>query len=1056
MDSRPTTKTKTKPISKSKNRSQNIRKYKRMKVPKRSEQKQLCNWKIGTINVLTGSDDLLLHECLRQCTRADLDICCFQELRRLGKDSMTIPITIDNVTTTWNLFWSGYKKDRRAGVGIAIKASKSIKFGDVNYISPRLLSIDLVCYGIKVRVISAYSPTELATTSQKDNFYRLLMSNCKTQKKQQLIVCGDMNATADFGKSFVGGRKCTFNDANDNGERFAQLLISNELALANSWFEHKRIHKDTWYSNTGTFSKTIDYISMSRWIMQYTNDCRVRRSYTFNNSDHRLLICRMRTPRRKKDRHKFVKKTPKTKMFDVSALKEEYIRSNFVSKVDELCTAINSNKVGVEECEKLVNILEEAAKQTLPNAVKTIQAKVWDSDEELNRLHNLRDQVDRNTNKQFHGQLTKQIRKRFDQLRNIFYQTEADKLDEAYEARNLEKLFRLGKNTTSHGKPVEKNCPGLKEYFTNHFSHPTPDTEIPSEIANPPEFIKRLVASGTATDADIDQINELIQPTPSSEEIITTIRKLKNKRASTDVPAEFLKAISDSKIYVKMVESVLTEVWVGTIIPDIWRKTTITALYKNKGSMKECKNYRGLSIGSTFLKLAMAIVLERLRPWYNKQLLPNQNGFRQFFGCPDAIFSLKSIQNISSRLNQETYLLFVDLTAAYDWCVRTWLFHSIFNRIDPNNTEIYTCIRIMEELYKKTMSNMKGETDYFETTSGVRQGGPESPNLYNLYMDYIMRVYEHRAKDLNLGISFQYRIKDQVRKRGDKNYRGIGNYYWLGYADDLVIPASSKEKLQISADLLSELFSKFGLVISIDKTKSMILNYKGDVYPDSIISINGTLIDNVEYFKYLGAIMSYSEPGTSEKEIVQRIGMANGKFSQMKKILCNYHLKLPIRMRFYDVYVRSRLLYCCETWTLTQKQLSKIETTHVGFLRRMIRGGMDRRSSKNDIKIARVAAKAGDHTVMDNIDWSYKLKTNIIYNISKSISMSTFITKQNTRWIAHVCRAGNETLTKRLMFPEEKFTKRGFHHRTVYENVIKQQEELGKSAESFLLESIRK
>ena len=80
---------------------------------------------------------------------------------------------------------------------------------------------------------------------------------------------------------------------------------------------------------------------------------------------------------------------------------------------------------------------------------------------------------------------------------------------------------------------------------------------------------------------------------------------------------------------------------------------------------------------------------------------------------------------------------------------------------------------------------------------------------------------------------------------------------------------------------------------------------------------------------------------------------------------------------------------------------------------------MDRRSSKNDIKNARVAAKAGHHTLMDNIDWSYKLKTNIIYNISKSISMSTFIEKQNTRWIAHVCRAGNETLTKRLMFPEK-------------------------------------
>ena len=130
-------------------------------------------------------------------------------------------------------------------------------------------------------------------------------------------------------------------------------------------------------------------------------------------------------------------------------------------------------------------------------------------------------------------------------------------------------------------------------------------------------------------------------------------------------------------------------------------------------------------------------------------ILTNQNGFRQYFGCPDAIFSLKSIQNISSRLTKEVFVLFVDLTAAYDWCVRKWLFHTIFNSIAPLNVELINCVNIMEELYKKTESVMKGETTYFETTSGVRQGGPESPNLFNLFLDYIMRIYNERAEELD-------------------------------------------------------------------------------------------------------------------------------------------------------------------------------------------------------------------------------------------------------------------------------------------------------------------
>ena len=47
-------------------------------------------------------------------------------------------------------------------------------------------------------------------------------------------------------------------------------------------------------------------------------------------------------------------------------------------------------------------------------------------------------------------------------------------------------------------------------------------------------------------------------------------------------------------------------------------------------------------------------------------------------------------------------------------------------------------------------------------------------------------------------------------------------------------------------------------------------------------------------------------------------------------------------------------------------------------------------------------------------------------------------------------RASNACLTKRLMFVDEKYTKVGYHHKTVYEKVIKSQEDQGISAESFL------
>ena len=75
------------------------------------------------------------------------------------------------------------------------------------------------------------------------------------------------------------------------------------------------------------------------------------------------------------------------------------------------------------------------------------------------------------------------------------------------------------------------------------------------------------------------------------------------------------------------------------------------------------------------------------------------------------------------------------------------------------------CVKIIEELYKKTESTMKGDTEYFETTSGVRQGGSESPNLFNLFLDYIMRIYNDHASKLGLGVSFKFRLEIVVIKK---------------------------------------------------------------------------------------------------------------------------------------------------------------------------------------------------------------------------------------------------------------------------------------------------
>ena len=131
------------------------------------------------------------------------------------------------------------------------------------------------------------------------------------------------------------------------------------------------------------------------------------------------------------------------------------------------------------------------------------------------------------------------------------------------------------------------------------------------------------------------------------------------------------------------------------------------------------------------------MIINRWRNWYEKQLMDQQQGFRRARGTTDGILTVKRVQQISEKMKKLVYALFVDLSAAFDHVRREWMFKSIKNR--HLNESDKNLIQLLETLYKYTTTAL-AETpeDKFELSTGVRQGGPESPLLYNLYMDFIM------------------------------------------------------------------------------------------------------------------------------------------------------------------------------------------------------------------------------------------------------------------------------------------------------------------------------
>ena len=434
-------------------------------------------------------------------------------------------------------------------------------------------------------MVNGYAPTntEATSISAKETFYKDLEAACKTGHRQ-LLLAGDMNATSNFGSRFLGGNNCTVTEANDNGRRVEEFANQHRLAIMNTWFAHKKVHRDTWYhaNENLSFSKCVDYIFMSPWLSTMCRDVRVRTS--FFSSDHRLLVARMATPHRRCDFPQFVKKkSAKRRNFEPLRSKSDPARQKFVTKVDELAQQIMNDNSSVEDCTKLVELLNSAAEKTLPVQSSNSVRRIWEEDSTLIELKKKKLEVDRVKNRTDFNTLTRKIRRQYDVLRNRFYAEQAKELNELVEKREIEKLYQAVMASEIVNKKVpEKECAGLREFFETHFNKKN-DAPKPDTIINPPDFIRKVIATGVVDDAE----RERMAAAPRTAEIERIIGKMKNKRAFTDVPSEFLKAASESSKFVELVRKMLETVWNEMKIPELWRRTSVTPLYKQKGSRNE-------------------------------------------------------------------------------------------------------------------------------------------------------------------------------------------------------------------------------------------------------------------------------------------------------------------------------------------------------------------------------------------------------------------------------------------------------------------------------------
>ena len=1008
-------------------------------------------WKVGCINIQSCSDDLRLDLALQDCVRANLDIICFQEVRRLKTDSVS--------HLGYTFHWSGHKRKKIHGVGIAIRNTPDIVIEGIQHHGARLMAVDIDVKGCKLRILSCYAPTLSTPLSTKQAFYRSLNSVSKPDAPRKLLVQGDFNAELDIcrGQFCFDGSKSRIdegsNQLNENAMLFVQYCQKQQLSILNTWFKHPIHHRVTWHNPNGIGKKVYDYSLSRSWIRQFICDVRVRNSYF--SSDHRLVVTKLQTPANRAAR----KSKPKKKLSkrpNFQLLENTTVFENVKDEISDYLVNNTTSSRSVDTMHTKIIKAMENGRKVIPSQIKSQQNIPWNYDDEFTGLISERKQIRSLEmsvrNKAKIKELTKSIKTKVRTIRNNILKAKAEEINTAKGTRQVAKLWKKAKNHDKIilNKPKPIQCPGLDSHFKQHFSPDHTALSIPSELQDPPQYIQLLQNFNT----------EIGNHPPSLQEICNAIKKLNKGKATIDVETEVLVCATSIPDFTNLLEDYFKNIWTYKEIPDQWRLSRITALWKNKGNAFDPTKYRGISIGSILCKVGMNIALKRLDEFYETQVKANQYGFRRGVGCNDAIYVVKQLQEIASVSQKELFICFIDLSSAFDHINRDMLFKSIRNRLPLNS--LTTTIDIVENLYKFTKSFLQGDNpdDAFRTEAGVRQGGVEGPPLYNLYSDYTLRVYNDKRDDAGVsGLRISYEIPQAATNREQRSSApssGITDEDEVGYADDLGIFSWSLEELQISINILVNVFSEFGLEVNLTKTETMIVNWNQvseSTYPESIISVNGVNIKNVESFKYLGVYIQYDSIHIGKDELSNRVNSAHNAFAEHRKLLTNMHIPLSTRISFLNSLVRSRLTYGCHCWRPSSTEINKVESTYRYFLRSMVWSGHARVNPPAPQTSSSQSSSSETSSDDEETDWRYKINNNELSRITNTGPISDYIKKQQRQWISHIVRRSNSNLCKKLTFHNVTRTKRGRKTPTILERVISSS---GLQASQFLKSSFHK
>ncbi|KAK3507156.1 hypothetical protein QTP70_009289 [Hemibagrus guttatus] len=859
--------------------------------------------RIGTLNVgtMTGKG----RELADMMERRKVDILCVQETRWKGSKARSIG-------AGFKLFYYGVDS-KRNGVGVVLKEEFVRNVLEVKRVSDRVMSLKLEIEGVMLNVVSGYAPQVGCELEEKERFWSELDEVMESIPMGEKVVIGaDFNGhvgEGNTGDEEVMG-KFGVKERNIEGQMVVDFAKKIDMAVVNTYFQKREEHRVTYKS--GGRRTQVDYILCRRGNLKEISDCKVVVGESVARQ-HRMVVCRMTLMVCKTKRSKIEKKTKWWK------LKKEECCEEFRQKLRQ---ALGGQVVLPDDWETTAEVIRETGRKVLgvSSGRRKEDKETWWWNEEV------QDSIQRKrlAKKKWDMDRTEENRQEYKELQHK--QRAYEELYTRLDTREGEKdLYRLARQRDRDGKDVQqvrviKDRDG--RVLTSEESVQRRWKEYFEELMNEENEREKRVEGVKSVEQKVDKIRK--------DEVRKALKRMKSGKAvgPDDIPVEVWKCLGEAAV--EFLTSLFNRVLESDRMPEEWRRSVLVPIFKNKGDVQSCSNYRGIKLMSHTMKVWERVVEARLRKVV--EICEQQYGFMPRKSTTDAIFALRILMEKYRDGQRELHCVFVDLEKAYDRVPREELWYCM-----RKSVVMEKYVRVVQDMYERSRTVVRcavGQTDEFKVEVGLHQGSALSPFMFAIVMD---------------------QLSEEVRQESP---------WTMMFADDIVICSESREQVEENLERWRFALERRGMKVSRSKTEYMCVNEREG---SGTVRLQGEEVKKVQEFKYLGSTVQSN--GESGKEIVTCIKdtclqKQSIRFQTMAK---TKELSKDIRYKIVDLHTAG-MGYKTITEQLGTGQLHRIRgTMDVAMYHQILAKATEEWLKKKHFKVLEWPSQSPDLNPIENL-----------------------------------------------------------------------------------------